>query len=405
MIIPIASRGNILHPVNRRRAHSPWFATFVPAMPRARYARRSLGQDASKLGWQSAGRVFTARKLIIAALVLLAGFGLGLHAADAAGPDGIAVSRAGKAANRVLSYLETGGERKLELVYKTTPEGDLHLDLYYPTPRPPGPCPVIVYTHGGGWAAGSKLGVGNALFAVVFKALVEKGFAVASVEYRLYKKDGAVFMRDCVIDSKDAVRYLAKHGESLGIDPLRVYVMGDSAGGQIAQVLLLSAPESLTGDPALADATYRMVAGVSWYGPCDFEKEDLFNHDDRPDFRDRFGPRILKPDSPPEARLARYREMSAVNYLTRTSPPLLMIQGDRDTTIPVKHAYYMRQRAEALQARVEILIVRNAGHNWREVGAKIVPPREEIVERTVRFFVDHLPSAPSQQSVGRKSRE
>ena len=50
---------------------------------------------------------------------------------------------------------------------------------------------------------------------------------------------------------------------------MRVYVMGDSAGGHIAQMLLLSSPESLPGDPTLAEATYRMVAGVAWYDPCD----------------------------------------------------------------------------------------------------------------------------------------
>ncbi len=334
----------------------------------------------------------TAKKWVIAAVVVLSAFHLGLRSADAPDPDETSVPPAGKAKSRVPSYLETGGERKLEIVYKQTSEGDLHLDLYYPTPRPAGKCPVVVYTHGGGWAAGSKLGAGNASFAVVFKQLVEKGFAIASVQYRLYKKGGTVAIRDCVIDAKDAVRYLAKNSESLGIDPLRVYPMGDSAGGQIAQMLLLSSPESLPGDPALAGVNYRMVAGVSWYGPCDFEKEDLFNHDDRPDFRDRFGPRILKPGSKPEDKLALYREMSPINYLTKTSPPLLMIQGDKDTTIPVKHAYYMRKKAEALQAPVEIMIVKNAGHNWREVDAKIEPSRAAIIERTVRFFVGHFSS-------------
>lgn len=123
------------------------------------------------------------------------------------------------------------------------------------------------------------------------------------------------------------------------------------------------------GGPALAGSSYKMVAGVSWYGPCDFEKTDLFNHDDREGFRDRFGPRILKPDTKPEDKLALYREMSPINYLTKNSPPLLMIQGDKDTTIPVEHAYYMQGKAESLQAPVEIMIIKNAGHNWREVDA------------------------------------
>lgn len=208
--------------------------------------------------------------------------------------------------------------------------------------------------------------------------------------YRLAKKDSNVAMRDCVIDCKDAIRYLAKNSESLGIDPMRICVMGDSAGGHIAQMLLLASPEQLPGDPALAKVPYRMVAGVSWYGPCDFEKTDLFNHDNRADFRDRFAARILGSDSGPMDKLARYREVSPVNYLSKDSQPLLMIQGDKDTTIPVKHAHYMKQKADAVKASVEIMIIKNAGHNWRKVDADIDPSREAIIERTVQFFVDHV---------------
>ncbi len=287
-------------------------------------------------------------------------------------------------------YLDTGGQRKLEILYKKASGQDLFLDLYYPTENRAEKCPVIVFTHGGGWAAGSRYKVANGAFAPVFQQLVKEGFAVAPVSYRLTKKDSNVAIRDCVIDCKDAIRFLAQNSESLGIDPMRVYVMGDSAGGQIAQMLLLSSPGSLPGDPALAGATYKMVAGVSWYGPCDFEKTDLFNHDDRPDFRDRFGPRIMRTDSKPGDKLRLYREISPINYLTQASPPLLMIQGDKDTTIPVKHAYYMQEKAEKLQAPVEIMIIKNAGHNWRKVDADIAPSRDVIIERTVQYFVDHL---------------
>lgn len=44
-------------------------------------------------------------------------------------------------------------------------------------------------------------------------------------------------MRDCVIDCKDAIRYLAKNCETLRIDPMRICVMGDSAGGHVADVV------------------------------------------------------------------------------------------------------------------------------------------------------------------------
>lgn len=290
------------------------------------------------------------------------------------------------------SYLETDGDRKLNIVYKKTSGRDLLLDLYYPTNKTnvvDSLAPVIIYTHGGGWAAGSKQGIANGSFAIVFQKLLDRGFAVASVNYRLCRPDSGVTMRDCVIDSKDAVRYLAKNSDTLKLDRRRFFAMGDSAGGQIAQMLVLSSAEVLPGDKGLASTPYTMVAGVSWYGPSDFEKTDLFNHDDRVDFRDRFGPRILGSLPDLTSKRDRYREMSPVNYLKKDSPPLLMIQGDKDTTIPVKHAYHMKRKANAIQAPVEIMIITNAGHNWREVGAAIDPSRGAIIERTVQFFVDH----------------
>jgi acetyl esterase/lipase len=289
-----------------------------------------------------------------------------------------------------IPYLNSRGERKLNILYKKTAEEDLYLDVYYPLNKNAEKLPTVVYTHGGGWAAGSKHGITTGAHRELYLRLLEEGFCVVAVNYRLYETDGTVSIRDCVVDAKDAVRYLAKHSDSLGIDSKRFFVQGDSAGGHIAQMLLLSPPDVLTGDPDLAASSYQMLAGVSWYGPCDFEKTELFNHDGRPDFRDRFGPRILERDTDPSDKLRLYREVSPVNYLRSDSPPLLMIQGDQDTTIPVHHAVYMQEKAEAVGAPVETMIIRNAGHNWREVGAPIEPSVETIIQRTVDFLCSHL---------------
>lgn len=290
-----------------------------------------------------------------------------------------------------IPYLNIGGQRKLNVLYKETKEENLYLDIYYPKIRKDGQkLPVVIYTHGGGWATGSRHGAANGSFKSVHTALLEKGFCVVTVSYRLWKNGGDITMRDCVIDSKDAMRYLSKHSETLGVDVNRFFSFGDSAGGQISQMLLLSTPETLVGDPNLASYTYKMVAGVSWYGPCDFEKTSLFNHDNRKDFRDRFGARIIKSDTKPEDRLLLYKEISPINYLTKNSAPLLMIQGDSDTTIPVEHAYYMEDKAKEFGASVTIMIVKNAGHNWRSVGKNIDPTQEYIIQATVDYFVSHL---------------
>lgn len=293
------------------------------------------------------------------------------------------------AKQQALKYVDSSGKQLRNVIYKRVASKNLFLDFYFPDKDSSNKKPVVIYTHGGGWAAGSKHGAGNASFNEVHKELLKQGFCVAAVNYRLVNKGSTSTMRDCVIDAKDAIRFLSAHCKELGIDPLRFYSFGDSAGGHIAQMLLLSPPDTLTGDPELAKVPYKMVAGVSWYGPCDFEDEQLFNHDDRAGFRDRFGARILGADSKAEDKLKLYREMSPINYVTPKSPPLLMMQGDQDTTIPVKHAYHMQKKAEALKAPIEIMIVKHAGHNWRTVDAPIEPSREAIVERTIRFFVDH----------------
>jgi len=281
-----------------------------------------------------------------------------------------------------------------DIVYKSTPTGDLRLDLLYPETKPSsGKYPLVVYTHGGGWAAGTrKKGVSGGPITEAVAGFVKNGFCVALVEYRLCNKEGQAKIRDCVTDAKDAVRYLAKNSAKYSIDPERVFTFGDSAGGQIAQMLLLTPPDSLPGDKDLAGVQYKMVAGVSWYGPCDFEKTELFSADPKKPARERFGARICPPDTTAEKKLQLYREVSPVNYLTKSSPPLLMVQGDGDTTIPVHHARYMKEKAEAIGAPVEILIIENAGHNWRTADEtqKGRVPTKGLIARSVEFLTQNL---------------
>ncbi|RMD85260.1 MAG: alpha/beta hydrolase [Lentisphaerae bacterium] len=286
-------------------------------------------------------------------------------------------------------YLETGAERKVDVVFKKVGNEELKLDLYYPSARRSPRCPVIIYTHGGGWGAGSRFSACRGSFAQVFRALIKEGFAVAPVDYRLARKGSGVAIRDCVTDCKDAVRFLAKNADRFGIDPMKFYVMGDSAGGHLAQMLLLAPPESFPGDPQLADVRYKMVAGVSWYGPCDFEHIELFNPDDRPNFKNRFAGRVLQSKTGPQDALTRYREISPIRYLRHDSPPLLMIQGDKDTTIPVKQAHYMLEQNKKIKAPVTVVIVKNSGHNWKPVGGAIQPSRDEIIRMTIEFFLKH----------------
>ncbi len=95
--------------------------------------------------------------------------------------------------------------------------------------EPDGILPLVIYYHGGGWLLGSidSHDVTTRLLALA------SGFAVLSVDYR--RGPDSPFPV-AVNDAVDAVRWAADHAADLGIDPTRIAVAGDSAGGNLATV-------------------------------------------------------------------------------------------------------------------------------------------------------------------------
>lgn len=286
-----------------------------------------------------------------------------------------------------IPYLKTKGKVRLNVKYKTTKEEDLYLDIYYPYSQEENQqYPIVLYTHGGGWFNGSKENIVRPPVKAPFLELVEQGFAVVSINYRLTRHK-TVLMRDCVIDAMDALRFLSAKGQELGVDASRVYVLGDSAGGHIAQMITLADPNDFKGDKKLYGNTYKVIAGISWYGPSDFTIKELFETNDPTKKADRFSSRITKTEANPQKIKAMYKEMSPILYLTKNSPPLFMMAADKDTTIPVGHAYHMKKKADSIGAKVDMLVVKNAGHNWRKAGGEIDPTLEDITKKTVDFFL------------------
>ncbi|MEO6786855.1 MAG: alpha/beta hydrolase, partial [Chthoniobacteraceae bacterium] len=101
------------------------------------------------------------------------------------------------------------------------------VDVY----APPGAknLPVVFWIHGGGWQAGDKTSV-----QIKPQAFVEKGFVFVSVSYRFVTQ---VKMGDIVRDIAKGIRWTHDHVAQYGGDPERMFVMGHSAGAQLAALI------------------------------------------------------------------------------------------------------------------------------------------------------------------------
>ncbi len=118
-----------------------------------------------------------------------------------------------------------------DVVYDTLSRAQ-KLDLYLPE-NGKGPFPLIFFIHGGGWFTGDKADGQESAWVT----LREKGYAVASVNYRLSSEAPHPAG---IIDCKTALRYLKAHAEEYGIDAGKIAVSGDSSGGHYALMLSFS---------------------------------------------------------------------------------------------------------------------------------------------------------------------
>lgn len=123
--------------------------------------------------------------------------------------------------------------------------------LHYPLPVT-APTPAIVYFHGGGFTVGDV----PSYDAVCRDIAAQTGFPVASVEYRMGPEHPApAATEDCVA----AWRYMLEHAQELQLDPTRMAVMGDSAGGKLSAAVSQQAKQRGLTLPALQVLVYPGV--------------------------------------------------------------------------------------------------------------------------------------------------
>jgi acetyl esterase/lipase len=240
-----------------------------------------------------------------------------------------------------------------------------------------GPVPVLVFIHGGAWLYGTpRKPAAWLMVADPFSAALRRAFAVAFAEYRL---SGEARFPAQLDDVRSAISWIRRHGSTLGLDGSRVGLWGESAGGHLAAMAALTGQHS--------DDSH-VQAAVCWYAPSNLASMQRqahplakLDHDaaDSPESLLIGGPVPLHPD------LA--RAASPVSYVSSAAPPMLLVHGDQDTTVPLGQSEELAAALRAVGADVELSVISGADHCF--AGVPLAP----IVDASLAFFVRVLQPA------------
>ncbi len=255
--------------------------------------------------------------------------------------------------------------RSREIEYAHPAGAPLRLDLRLPAG--PGPHPVVLCIHGGGWRGGDRRRV------ALLEELPARGIATASPDYRL--SDTAPYPA-AVEDCRAAVRWLRAHAREHGLDPDRIGAFGPSAGGHLALML------GTVADDPRETVSARVRAVASWFGPADLTRV--------PSRGDGAAAAFLGASR--EERPDLWREASPVTHVSADDPPALLVHGDRDSTVPIGHSEAMLAALRGAGVEARLLRVRGAGHGFQ--GESPDPGIEEIRRFTMAFLERHLRGPP-----------
>jgi acetyl esterase len=255
----------------------------------------------------------------------------------------------------VLIFISTTllfGGLKTDIEYGRADGQLLLMDAWVPDGT--GPFPAIIWVHGGGFVAGDKAPYPKSLL----DPLAQEGYAWFSVNYRLAPRYPFPAETD---DVEAAVHHIKLHASVYKIDPARLVLMGESAGGHLV---------SFVG--AKHDAENRVAGVVSFFGEHDLVGR---THPDGPCMSDGKvvpdpGPICLSPglskflgihQPGPEAEKI-IRTASPATYVQKDMPPYLLIHGTKDFNVPFEQSVAMCNAMHKAGAQCELITIEGGGH-------------------------------------------
>lgn len=232
---------------------------------------------------------------------------------------------------------------QLNVVYTSSPGWEGKMDLYLPS-KDKGLSPAIINIHGGGWSGGTKDTQSG--FSTYFKA----GFAVANIAYRL---SGQATAPAAIEDTRCALIYLIKNAKALNIDVNKIVIMGGSAGGHLALMGGLLANDSRFDTNCLGVKNIKVAAIIDKYGIVDVGDKRYGK------FRSGSEKKWLGEKVGDQAFI---ESVSPIYQVKKDSPPVFIVHGDADPTVPIQQSLDLKKKLDELGVRNEFMTVPGGLH-------------------------------------------
>jgi acetyl esterase/lipase len=171
------------------------------------------------------------------------------------------------------------------------------------------------------------------------------------------------FVPEMVGDMRRAVRYVRTHADRYKVDPKKIGITSGSSGGHLSLMEALTADDgNATAKDPIDRASCRVQAVVAWFPPT-----DLINWGVPGGYK---LVQKIKPEMLPglfgkvtdiEGQL---KSISPIYHVTKESPPLLLIHGDRDTTVPLQQSKILQAKYDELGVPVKLIVQPGGGHTY-----------------------------------------
>ena len=240
------------------------------------------------------------------------------------------------------------------------------------------PLPTILWVVGGAW---------QQTFAswrmAEFCYLAYAGFQVAAIDYRTINE--ATFPAQ-VEDVKAAVRFLRANATRYGVDPEKIGIMGDSAGGYLAAMIGATGESSVFETDEWAGVSSAVNAVVDWYGPIDLWRMRQSELEQNPNAseEDALLFRLFAGCPITEENKAFLETMNPERYLGDKTPPHLILHGTADEMVDVRESERYYDALIKAGAQADLVLLEGAGHCDQAFS------QTEVQKIILEFFQKHL---------------